>query len=73
MNGYDVLASLLGSLFGSGIVLAVVNHSFSKRLEQLKTTLSAELFERQTKFAWLHTERSKVLVKLYERTQFQKT
>lgn len=69
MNWNDLAASLIGAALGSGIVgvgfQLYLSHALSKRLEQFKTTLSGELFERQTKFAWLHTERSKVLVNLY--------
>jgi hypothetical protein len=69
MNWYAVLPSVLGAVAGSSIVTAIfqviLNHKFSTKLELFKTTLSAELFERQTKFAWLHTERSKALVELY--------
>jgi hypothetical protein len=69
MSGYEIAASLVGSVLGSGLVTGIfqvyLNHKFSTKLEELKTSLSGELFERQTKFAWLHTERSKALVKLY--------
>src|SRR6266478_5712129 len=69
MSGYEIAASLVGSVLGSGLVTGIfqvyLNHKFSTKLEELKTYLSGELFERQTKFAWLHTERSKALVKLY--------
>jgi hypothetical protein len=69
MNWHDVVPSLIGAIAGSGLVGVTLQlylgHRLSQRLEQLKTTLSGELFERQTKFAWLHTERSKALVHLY--------
>jgi hypothetical protein len=69
MKEHQILLSLIGSVLGSGVVVGLiqifVTHAFSKRLSQFSTSLSGELFERQTKFAWLHTERSKVLVKLY--------
>jgi hypothetical protein len=69
MKDHQVLLSLIGSVLGSGIVVGLiqvfVSHTFSKKLSQFSTTLSGELFERQTKFAWLHTERSKALVTLY--------
>ena len=69
MNWHDVGSSLIGAIAGSGLVGVIfqvyLGHRFSQRLEQLKTTLSGELFERQTKFAWLHSERSKALVHLY--------
>jgi hypothetical protein len=69
MRGSEFVASLIGAIAGSGFVgvllQALISNSFAKRLEQFKTSLSVELFERQTRFAWLHTERSKALVHLY--------
>jgi hypothetical protein len=69
MNWHNVLSSLIGAIAGSGLVGVILqsylSHGFSEDLERLKTTLSAELFERQTRFAWLHNERSKCLVRLY--------
>lgn len=64
MNWHDVASSLVGALAGSGLVGVISQSYLAWRLEKLKTTLSGELFERQTKFAWLHTERSKALVRL---------
>jgi hypothetical protein len=69
MSWPEFVSSLIGAIAGSGIVglvlQAYISNSFAKELEQFKTSLSAELFERQTRFAWLHTERSKTLVHLY--------
>ena len=69
MNWHEIGSSLLGAAVGSGVVTATLQlylgHKFSKKLEHLRTTLSGQLFERQTKFAWLYSERSKTLVQLY--------
>jgi hypothetical protein len=69
MNWSNFTSTLLGALAGSGIVGVVfqvyLTHKFSKNLERFKTSLSSELFEKQTRFAWLHSESSKVLVRLY--------
>lgn len=40
-------------------------HKLSKELEEFKTSLAADLFERQTRYVWLHTERAKALVEIY--------
>src|SRR5487761_250042 len=69
MSWLGFVSNLIGAIVGSGIVgfflQAYITNRFAKKLEQFKTGLSGELFERQTRFAWLHTERSKALVRLY--------
>lgn len=40
-------------------------HRLHVELEKFRTSLAADLFERQIKYAWLHPERAKTLVKLY--------
>jgi hypothetical protein len=65
VNWSNLWSGFIGALVGSGLVQAYLNHRFSQKLEQLKTTLSRELFEHQTKFAWFYTERAKTLVNLY--------
>jgi len=69
MNWPEFTSGVMGAIAGSGIagvlLRAYISNSFAKKLEQFKTSLSAELFERQTRFAWLYTERSKGLVHLY--------
>lgn len=63
--GWSIVAGILSSSIVSGLAQAVLNHRYSTKLESLKKDFSLELFERQTKFAWLHNERSRVLVRLY--------
>ena len=63
--GATVAASAVGTGLAAFVLRASVSHLFSKDLETFRTRLSRSLFEHQTKFAWLHTERSKVLVELY--------
>ncbi len=64
MSWQNFVSSLIGAVAGSGLVGVLLQAHFAKNLERFKTGLSAELFERQTRFAWLHTERSKALVHL---------
>jgi hypothetical protein len=69
MSWPEFVSSLIGAVAGSSLVgvflQAYLSNRFAEKLERFKTSLSAELFEHQTRFAWLHTERSKALVRLY--------
>ena len=69
MNWPEFISSLIGAVAGSSIVgvllQAYISNQFAKKLERFRLDSPAELFERQTRFAWLHTERSKALVTLY--------
>jgi hypothetical protein len=62
---WSSFAGILSSGFISAVAQVKLSSRYAEKLETLKKDLSVELFERQTKFAWLHTERSKVLVRLY--------
>jgi len=48
-----------------GLLQIYWNYRLSMNLEEWKAKLSSQLFEHQTKFAWLHTERAKAIVRLY--------
>ncbi len=60
----NFVSSLFGSILGGGVVGGLLSRYL---IEKYKVSLSAKLFERQTRYAWLHTERSKVLVEAYRR------
>jgi hypothetical protein len=63
--GWSVLAGFFSSALVGTVVQVILGYRFSKKLEAFKKDLSSDLFEKQTKFAWLHNERSRVLVRLY--------
>jgi hypothetical protein len=77
-RAYEYIVTFLA---GSGVFALLertllpklIDHALSRRFEQFKVDLRAIAFERETRFAWFHTERAKAIMELYRRVADVKT